>query len=78
MKIATSMITNTIYAGNTRKDKSGLELWTKKTDVTDDVLRAAFEYMYHVAKETGKSQIAIDGFGKMTFEREEKVDDKEE
>jgi hypothetical protein len=71
VKIGTSPITNKIYAGNTRKDKTGLELWTKKEDITEQAIKAVFEHMYQLAKETGKSQYIIDGFGKMTLEKDE-------
>lgn len=73
MKIGVSPITNKIYAGNTRKDKSGMELWTKKEDVTDQTIKAVFEHMYNLAKETGESQYIIENFGKITLERDDKV-----
>ena len=52
MKIATSPITNTIYAGTTRKTKSG-EVWTKKEDVTDETISAVFEWLKEECKKGG-------------------------
>jgi hypothetical protein len=71
LKIGTSQITNKIYAGNTRKDKSGLELWTKKEDITEQAIDAVFEHMYQLSKETGGFEFSIKGLGKMTFIRED-------
>jgi hypothetical protein len=31
---------------------------------------AVVQFMYQKAKDTGKCQLSIDGYGKMTFERE--------
>lgn len=45
MKISVSPLTGTIYAGRTRKPKNGPEVWTTKEDVTDQVLRAAFNWL---------------------------------
>lgn len=70
MKFGTSYLSNKIYAGNTRTDKNGLEIWTKKTDVTEAVIKAVFEYMYIKAEDTGKHQVEIKGYGKMTLVRE--------
>ena len=53
MKIATSPITNTIYAGNTRKPKNGPEVWTKKEDVTDQVISAMFEWLKEECRKGG-------------------------
>lgn len=71
MKIATSLLTNKIYAGNTKIDKKGLETWTRKEDVTEDAIKAVFEWMYNKAKDTGAYQISFEGSGKMTLVREE-------
>jgi len=65
MNIGVSPITNKIYIGNIRKLKSGITVWTKKTDFTDESIRAVFEYMYNKSEETGECSIAIDGFGVM-------------
>lgn len=70
MKIGTSAFGDTIYAGNTRVDKKGYELWTKKEDVTEQAIKAVFEYMYSNSEETGAFEISIEGFGKMQFIRE--------
>jgi hypothetical protein len=61
--------TNIIYAGNTRKDKSGLEIWTKREDITDEAILAVVQFMYQKANDTGKCELVVDGYGKMTFER---------
>ena len=73
MKIGCSILSNTIYAGNTRQTKSG-EIWTKKEDVTELAIRAVFEHMYSKAKETGYYSIRFEGFGKleMTIGSEDK------
>jgi len=76
MKFGTSLLSNKIYAGNTRINKDGIELWTKKTDVTDEVVKAVFEHMYNEAKKTGTYEVSIKGFGKMTFVREKKDGEK--
>lgn len=73
MEIGTSQLTERIYVGKTRIDKNtGLELWTSKEDITEKAIKAVFEHMYLKAKETGAYQIKVEGFGKMTFVREDK------
>jgi len=50
---------------------NGKFMWTgKKTDITDDAIRAVFEHMYNSAEGTGFYEIIIPGFGKMQFYRE--------
>lgn len=71
MKIAVSPITNRIYAGNTRKPKNGPEVWTKKTDVTDDAIRAVFEWMKTMCKDGGTRYFELkypSSGGRMLFE----------
>lgn len=75
MKIGVSPVTNTIYAGNTRVDKKGIELWTKKEDVTDDAIRAVFEWFRNNSKnENGKIyQISYKGFGTLSYNPNEEL-----
>lgn len=75
MKIGVSPITNTIYAGNTRKSKNGPEIWTKKEDVTDDAIRAVFEwFMNNSKKEDGKIyQISYKGLGILSYNPNEEL-----
>lgn len=73
MEMGTSYLSNKIYIGNTKTDKLGNKIWTKKTDVTDMAIKAVFEYMYIMAEETGGYQISIDTLGKMTFHRDIEV-----
>ena len=80
MKIGTSQITNTIYAGNTRiSKKDGEELWTKKEDVTDDAIRAVFEWFMNNSKNDGDNiyQISYKGFGTLSYNPNEELEEKE-
>ena len=38
-------ITNTVYAGTTRKLKNGCEMWIKKDDVTKEFLGVMVQYL---------------------------------
>ena len=60
----------TIYAGSTRKDKNGMETWTKKTDVTDDAIKAVFEWFMKQSKKDNDSiyQISFVGNGTLTYD----------
>jgi nucleoid DNA-binding protein len=69
MKIGTSILSNKIYCGQTRKQKDGLEIWIKKEDITEQAVKAVFEYMYNKAEETGVYNVSIEGYGIMQFER---------
>jgi len=69
MNIGVSPITNKIYIGNIRKLKSGMTVWTKKTEFTDESIKAVFEYMYNKSEETGECTLTIEGFGVMSFKR---------
>ena len=70
MKIATSGLSNEIYAGNTKKDKKGREVWTKKENVTKQAIIAVFEHMYNKAKRGNNEEFIFEGFGKLTFKLE--------
>ena len=76
MNIGVSPITHTIYAGKSKPLKNGLgSYWVGKTeDVTDETIKAVFEYMYNKSEKTDYYQLLVEGFGKMSFEREEKDD----
>lgn len=80
MRIGTSPVTNTIYAGNTKiSKKDGMELWTKKEDVTDDAIRAVFEWFVNNSKDDGNSiyQISYKGFGTLSYDPNEVLKEKE-
>ena len=57
MNLGVSPLTHTIYAGKSKPLKNGLGfMWVgKKTDVTDEAIKAVFEFMWYKAKETGYS-----------------------
>ena len=44
----------------------------KKTDITNEAIRAVFEYMYNEAEETGACEIRLAGYGVMEFRRNKK------
>lgn len=70
MNIGVSPITNTIFAGTAKSKGNGLMEWTKKEDVTDDAIRAVFEWFMNNSKaEGGKAyQISFGGFGTLTYD----------
>lgn len=70
MKFGVSGLTHKIYCGNTRVDpKTGLEEWTEKTDVTDEVQRCVFERFYHLSQKQGEAvSLTVKGFGTLRFE----------
>ena len=69
MKIRVSPVTNTIYAGNTKKNKDGIETWTKKEDVTDEAIRAVFEWFVNNSKSDNDSiyQVSFKGYGTLEY-----------
>jgi len=75
MNIGVSPITHTIYAGKIKPLANGTGAhWVgKKEDVTDEAIRAVFEYMYYKSANTGGYEIRFgDGkLGVMKFERTE-------
>ena len=70
MKLGVSPLTNTIFAGNTKINKNGLEEWTKKEDVTDYAIKSVFEWFMNNSKCEGGSiyQISFKGFGTLTYD----------
>jgi len=75
MNIGVSPLTNRIFAGKSRQLKGapeGQREWVgPKTDVTDKVLMVAIQFMYNKAGEPGGgSEIALDGYGTLSFWRE--------
>ena len=70
MKLGTSPITNTIFAGNTRKLKDGNEVWTKKTEVTDSAVASVYEWFINNSKNEGDTiyQIRFKGFGTLSYD----------
>ncbi len=51
LKIGVSPLSNRIYAGYTRIDKNGFEVWREKQNVTKEVLTATLEYLIKELKE---------------------------
>jgi len=81
MNLGVSPITNTIYAGRSKPSKfnSNVKEWVgKKTDVTEEAIKAVFQHMYNAAEETGFYAIQIDGYGVMSFERKPKANESTE
>ena len=72
MNLGLSLLTNEIYAGKSVDCGKGLKKWVgKKHNVTDEAIKAVFQYMYCKAEETGHYEISVDGFGAMVFARED-------
>lgn len=69
MKIGVSPITNTIFAGNAKQNKNGFMEWTKKEDVTDEAIKAVFEWFMNNSKSAGGSvyQISFKGHGVLSY-----------
>lgn len=81
MKLGVSPITNNIYAGRSKPSKFNpkiLEWVGKKTDVTEEAIKAVFQHMYNAAEETGFYSVSIEGYGVMSFERMPKAIDSTE
>ena len=80
MKLGVSPITNTIYAGNTKTNKKGFEEWTKKEDVTDNAVKAVFEWFMNNSKDNGGNlyQVSIKGYGTLTYDPKGVFDEKGE
>jgi len=59
----------TIYAGNTRINKNGMEVWTKKEDVTDNAIACVYQWFIDQNKKgNGKGwEISYEGLGKLTY-----------
>ncbi|GEM_PF-4105048 len=58
VKIGLNILDNKIYLGKTRKDKSGLELWTDRSgDKTNEVVKAVMEYMIKIC-ETNNTKLS--------------------
>ena len=70
--IGVSPLTNTIFAGKSKLLKNGRgRTWIgDQVDVTDEVIRACFEYMYNKSKGTEGCKITIKGYGTMSFRQE--------
>ena len=73
MNIGVSPLTHTIFAGKSKllPNGRGFQWVGKKEDVTEEAIRAVFEYMYYKAKETGIFEITYPSCGTMRFERVE-------
>ena len=72
MNFGVSPLTGTIYAGNAKpmKNGEGMQWIGKKQDVTDAVLKAAFEHMYYKSKELdGNVGLTVEGLGTMIFKK---------
>lgn len=61
-------ISGTIYAGNVRKNKNGLEVWTKKENVTEEAIAAVFQWFISQNGKDGKGyEITFEGHGTLTY-----------
>lgn len=71
MNMGVSPITRKIYAGKSKSLLNGKgQQWVgQKRDVTDEAIKAVFEYMYLKAEKTGFYEIGIEGYGVMAFAR---------
>ena len=71
MNIGISPITGTIFAGKSRKSKNGdyYEWVGKHTDVTNEAIRAVYEWMMFNAKKDNSAEYSISytGHGKLTY-----------
>lgn len=72
MNMGVSPLTNTIYAGNSKPlaNGRGFQWVGKKHDVTEEAIKAVFEYMYLQAEKEGRWGIFVEGYGLMEFRRE--------
>ena len=70
MNIGVSPLTHTIFAGKSKPlpNGKGFKWVGKKEDVTDEAIKAVFEYMYLKSQKTGYYEISIEGYGVMKFE----------
>ena len=71
-----SPITNTIYIGKLNKAET---MWVgKKEDVTDEAVKAVFEWFRgNSTEEKPIYQISFEGFGTLTYDRNEILDKEE-
>jgi hypothetical protein len=69
-----SLLTNRIMAGkkqSSKKVSDGLVRWASPPeDITEQAIKAVFEYMWNESKETGEFHLEVVGMGKMSFKRE--------
>ena len=63
-------ISGKIYAGNTRVNKNGLEVWTKKEDVTDNAIACVFQWFMEQSKKHNGYEIKYEGLGTLTYKPE--------
>ena len=79
MKLGNGLF-GTIYAGNTRVDKQGREVWTKKEDVTDQAIKTVFQWFMDKSKSEGNSiyQVSFKGFGVLSYDPSGKLEEKED
>jgi len=79
MQLGVSPLTHKIFAGKSKPNPHGPGMmWVgKKTDVTDEAIKAVFEYMWMKAEKTGFYNIEIPNFGAMSMTRFKKDDEDE-
>ena len=76
MNIGTSPLTGKIYAGRSKPLKNGKGFyWVgKKTDVTDEAIRAVYEWFIHSCEESDEEsdgyEISFPGVGTLTYLKE--------
>lgn len=79
MKFGVLPVTNEIVVGTTRKDTTGHEVWTKRTEVTQEVLSTVFEYMRNLAlKSNGMAGLRMENVGTLTLILDQKKEEKGE
>ncbi len=71
MKLGNGIAGN-IYAGNTRINKNGMEVWTKKEDVTDNAIACVYQWFIDQSKKNdGRAyEISYKGLGTLTYKPE--------
>lgn len=71
VKIGSSILTNNIYIGKVRRDKSGMQIFTDKSgDKTKECVKAVMEHMLGLCEKDNLQSITftIDGVCKLTLE----------
>jgi len=73
MKIGNG-ICGIIYAGSTRVNKNGMEIWIKKTEITDEAIKAVFQWFISQSQmnENKPYEITFKGHGTLTYKPENK------
>ena len=72
MKLGNGISGTIIYAGNTRVNKNGLEIWVKKEDITDDAIACVYQWFMAQSKKHNNRpyEISFEGLGTLTYKPE--------